>query len=191
MSTGKLLFRSPLSSPPPTLAAITERLRQIGLLGQPFREEEQSFLTGERFAQLVTFLGCSPYLRLEPPDDGSDNFCHLRFLGPFEQARFLYGSNTRPPKCPDCRRGIDGWRSLVGQWQVQPETQTLICPHCGQGSSPLQLEWRRSAGFGRFFVQITEIFPGEAVPGTELMDCLRADGKDWDYFYLQQWPTGG
>lgn len=188
MSTGKLCFRPPYSAPLPSLPSITERLRRIGLIDRPFREKEQSFLTGERFLQLITFLGCSPYLQLEPPDDGGSNFCHLRFLGPFEQPQFLYGGNTRPPKCPNCRRGIDNWLSLVEQWQAEPEAPSITCPNCGQLSSPLSLEWRRTAGFGRFFIQVAEVFPGEAVPVAELMNCLRSGGESWDYFYLQEWP---
>jgi hypothetical protein len=189
MSTGKLLFHPPFSAPLPSLPAITERLTKIGLLDRPFRPEEQSFLTGPRFPQLITFLGCSPFLRLEPPDDGSSDFCHLRFLGPFDRPRLLYGSNTRAPKCPACARGLDNWQSLAEQWEAEPDNSNFTCPHCGRHSSPLALEWRRKAGFGRFFLQVSEVFPGEAVPVGELMECLRADGDSWDYFYLQKWPV--
>ena len=59
------------------------------------------------------------------------------------------------------------------------------CRHCGEKIAIDAPDWRRNAGAGRFFVQITEVFPGEAVPLPALMAQLRAEGDDWDYFYLQ------
>jgi hypothetical protein len=50
----------------------------------------------------------------------------------------------------------------------------------------MDLLWRQNAGFGRLFVTIEDIFPGEAVPVPGLLDGLRrATGTDWHYFYIQ------
>jgi hypothetical protein len=50
----------------------------------------------------------------------------------------------------------------------------------------MALLWRKNAGFGRVFVTVEDVFPGEAVPVPTLLEGLRAaSGVDWRYFYLQ------
>lgn len=180
MSTGNLLFRAPLSSEPPSPASLEERLRSIGLIGDRYRNQQQVFLTGERFLQLITFLGCSPFLRLQPAGDDDDRFCHIRFLGPFTQPRLMHGRNTRPPRCPHCGQRIEQWRA-----GLDGGAGYIDCEHCGEKPLISELDWRRNAGLGRFFVQITEVFPGEAVPLPALLEALHETDDSWDYFYIQ------
>lgn len=180
MSTGKLLFRAPLGGDPPLATAVEARLRGIGLIGDSYRQREQTYLVGEHFLQLVSFVGCSPFLRLEPAAEDDDCFCHVRFLGPFAQPRLLYGRNTRPPRCPRCGKRIEQWQA-----DLNSASQQITCRHCGEKPALRALDWRRNAGLGRFFVQISEVFPGEAVPLPALMDALRDTGDRWDYFYIQ------
>jgi hypothetical protein len=47
-------------------------------------------------------------------------------------------------------------------------------------------DWREKAGFGRLFVQVDEIFPGEAIPNPKLMKLLaRSTIAEWRHFYIQ------
>lgn len=181
MNTGRLLFRAPLDSETPSPKSLETHLRGIGLIGERYRQQDHAFLTGERFLQLVTFLGCSPFLRLEPADPQDEGFCQVQFLGPFAQPRLMYGGNTRPPRCPHCGKSMGQWRT-----DLNHNGDHIDCQICGQRSPVDALDWRRNAGLGRFFIQVTEVFPGEAVPLPALMQALREGGGDeWDYFYIQ------
>jgi hypothetical protein len=164
---------------PPARERLVQALEEVGLLGAPLAGQTDTYLVGERFLQLISFMGCSPHVRLEPPEDGSDNFCHLSLLGPYRPPRLLSGSNTRPPRCPECGTAIKAWRDYR-------DKATITCDQCGTSSPMDRLEWRNKAGYGQLFVQIHNIFPGEAVPVDELMKRLEeSGGGKWSYFYLQ------
>lgn len=181
MNPGNLLFRAPLNAPPPEPAELEYQLREIGLIGQRFGHWRHVFLAGNRFLQLVTFLGCSPYLRLEPEGDDDTGFCRISFIGPFARPRLIHGSNTRPPRCPHCGARMSLWRESLAS-----DDTVISCPHCNEDSPVERLDWRRNAGSGRFFLQLSEVFPGEAVPLPAMMEHLRGAGPAWDYFYVQQ-----
>jgi hypothetical protein len=183
MTTGSLIFRAPPGSVPD--ASLMERLLlKIGMIGPAYAGKELGFLVGEHFLQLVTFMGCSPYLQLEPPVDGSSRFCHIHLLGPYPHPRLLHGANTRPPRCPGCRKRIAGWQEKLTRWERNPAEANIECPHCRRHSTPLELDWQRNAGVSRFFIRITEVFPGEAVPVPALLEQLKGAGGEWDYFYI-------
>ena len=62
----------------------------------------------------------------------------------------------------------------------------IPCPTCGEASPPWAYDWKEKAGFGRLFLQIEEVFPGEAAPTRGLTDLLeRCTGCAWRYFYIQ------
>jgi len=177
MNDGRLLLhpRDP-QAPSPERATLLRSLEGIGLLGAPLTGANE-FLVGEQFLQWIAFMGCSPFVRLEPPAEGGA-FCHLALLGPYPEPRLLSGRNTRPPQCPACGQRIASWREQSNQPRVR-------CEHC-QTQSPLAaLKWRRNAGLGRCFLEIRNIFPGEAAPVEGLLQRLEALGAGpWDYFYL-------
>ncbi len=187
MSIGHLVLRAVPGGQVPTLHAVIQTLGEIGLIGAPYRTEENRFLAGDRFLQLITFLGCSPYLQLEPPPGGGDNFCHVHLSEPSEQPGFLYGSNTRPPRCPNCGQPFTEWKIIVERWWSRDETSP-VCTGCGHAQNPMDWNWRRKAGFSRLFIGIPEVFPGEAVPVPDLLTTLQGDEAEWDYFYVQD-PT--
>lgn len=163
------------------------RLADLGLVGANYGEIPGAYLTGPRFLQLITFLGCSPQLQLVPPANGSQDFCHIRLRGPFEKPRLLSAANTRPPRCPACGKGLSQWRQMEPFWARGQSDSQIVCHSCGQSASPADLNWRRKAGFGHCFIEIREVFPEEAVPLPALMESLRGEGASWCYFYLQDW----
>jgi hypothetical protein len=62
----------------------------------------------------------------------------------------------------------------------------LACPACGHSAPPWGWDWKESAGFGRIFLTVEEVFPGEAVPAPALLDLLaRITGCAWRHFYVQ------
>jgi len=167
----------------PDPAPLAARLTRAGFLGPPLEGGGDVFVVGERFLQLVTFSGCSVRIELSPT--GNVPFCHIRLTGPFPQPVFLSGRNTRPPRCRSCRSPLHGWRQAVSD-REQTGPVRIPCPACRETSPPWDYDWKQQAGFGRLFIRVEEVFPGEAVPTPALL-ALLADtgGIPWRYFYIQ------
>ena len=186
MKNGRLILHpAQPSAIPGSITGLIKALQDIGFLASPLATDPDSrFLAGGRFLQLITFLGCSPQILLEAPADGSLDFCHVSFSEPSDGVRFIAGSMTTPPRCPHCGLRIPAWRSIVEAWRHDRESFQWSCPSCGASSEAARLNWRQGAGFGRFFVEVHHIFPGEAVPGDELLRILEeSTGTPWAYFY--------
>ena len=155
-------------------------LRQAGLIGLSLPDAfAPGYLVGERFLSLVTFLGCSPDILLEPDSAAPGReFCAVRIHHYPEGARFVLAERAAPPRCPVCRSSM-----TVDRATVQAET-LMSCPDCGQQSPLLSLNWRRSAGYASCFVEITGVYPQEARPTEALLELLkRVSQGDWRYFY--------
>ena len=178
---------------PPDVDELRSALDTLGFLGAPFTLAGRThYQPGERFLDLVTFLGCSPVISLVPPDtsadpaDHADTFCHIGFQHAGEQPLFVSGHNTTPPRCPKCRQREEAWQALIADWTSSPEAYRWSCPACGHSAQAFELDWRQSAGFGRFLVEVWGIHPAEAVPADGLLDTLmRSSGEPWSYFYWQ------
>jgi hypothetical protein len=182
MSTGRLILApsDPLA-PAPAGESLVAALRAIGLAGAELDPARQTFQAGERFLELISFLGCSPHVDFEPPAPGSEAFCHIALIGPSEAPVLLHGVNTAPPRCPGCGARVTDWRE-----RLSGAHEGLCCEHCGRSLTAAQLKWRRSGGFARLAVEVRNVFPNEAVPVPELMQCLaRETGGEWTYFYVQ------
>ena len=141
------------------------------------------FPVGNRFLQLVTFMGCSPHIRFEPEHPDDDDYCYIRLIES-EKTLLLASDNSRTPGCPLCRKpAIADWSLLLGNGQ----SNLVACQHCGAMSQPEELRWRNDAGMARLFIEINSIFPGEAQPVESLMQHLQHEtGCQWRYFYLLQ-----
>jgi hypothetical protein len=168
-------------------------LQAIGLIGLPREVNKRTFYpTGDRFLQLVSFLGCSPHIELDPPadparlaaDSAAGKFCHV-YLTRSETLQFRSDPRTPTPRCPHCRAEVPDWQSLIQSWQRNPANGDWHCPHCGATGPITGLSFRKSAGFGRIFLEIIGIYPSEAVPSDALLNTLEAltHGR-WSALYL-------
>ncbi len=188
MHTGSLLlFPADPAAPPPPATAVIAALARLDLIGDPLGAAG-SFRTGPGFLHHLTFLGCAPHLVLEPPPDGGTAFSHVVIAGPFATPRLLVGANTAAPRCPDCRARLADWRAAVTGWAAEPLSATVACPACGARHAPAALDWRESAATGRLFVEIRNVFPGEAVPSEELLAALERAGAGGPWRYA--WVSG-
>lgn len=180
MNPGSLLL-APAS---PDLAlgdgCLEAALHRIGLTGAPLAMPG-AFCVGDEFLNLIGFMGCSTHVDLEPRFAGDTDFCHIRLLGVFDAPRLLVGVNTRPPRCPECRKPVGK------DWEQALATPPLQCPHCCTLLPVERLGWRHTAGLARQFVQIIGVFPGEALPQDHLLDTLGRLGIGaWGYFHVQE-----
>ncbi len=182
--TGRLLLcaRDPFLSP--DQGRLTSRLRAAGFLGRPLGGRAGAFAVGERFLAFLTFAGCSVHIELDP--EAETPSCYIRYVGPFARPTLLCGRNTRPPRCRSCRAPLSDWqRRLAEADAATSERCPIPCPTCGDARPPWDYDWREQAGYGRLFLAVEEVFPGEAVPTPALLDLLQGGGSDWRHFYVQ------
>ncbi|MCU7852303.1 MAG: hypothetical protein KZQ80_08825 [Candidatus Thiodiazotropha sp. (ex Monitilora ramsayi)] len=188
LHTGRLVLtpKDPCFQPN-DLAAIIEKLQSIGLINGNIPGEASRYLLGDRFMQLVTFMGCSPSIQLEP-NGADDAYCYLAIAGPYQSPHLLYGKNTTPPRCKSCRKRITDWRTVIKTWHDSMPNWLATCPHCGHRQNPISYDWRQSAGSGRLFLLIENIFPQEAIPAPALLNqlCKATGDQPWHYFYQQE-----
>lgn len=172
---------------PDDLPGLIAMLRKIGFIDGPLDDSDRRYLLGEHFMQWVTFMGCSPYIELEPGEPGQP-FSHLVIEGPSTYPRLLQGRNTTPPRCAACRKRLGGWQATFETWRREQPGWLATCPHCGHTQDPASYDFRRSAGCGRLFLCVEHIFPQEAIPSPSLLNHLRdiAEDQAWRYFYQQK-----
>lgn len=185
--TGRLVLTPDPAQTAPQLTPLIAYLHEVEFIGQPLNDPKMAaFLVGDGFLRLITFMGCSPSIELEPPADGS-SYCHVRLEGPWSKPRLLRGQNTQPPRCMQCRNRFSEWEQDLGGWCEDPTGADILCVRCGWRQRPVDLLWRQNAGFGRLFVTVEDVFPGEAVPVPSLMQGLRrTSGSVWQYFYIRE-----
>jgi hypothetical protein len=190
-----ILLPSDPTCPAVSTELLAEKLRAIGLIGPPARVNNETFYpTGEKFLQLISFLGCSPAIELEPPadplllaaDSAAGKFCHV-FLSSTDTLRFRSDPRTPAPRCPLCHTPLADWPSRLHAWQTDPENSDWHCTQCGYTGKITGLGFRKSAGFGRSFVEIRGIYPSEAVPGETLLNTLKSLTRgSWSTLYIRE-----
>ena len=196
MSAYKLIL---LPADPHCPAVSTDRLamelRAIGLIDPPRQlNGERFYPVGENFLQLVTFLGCSPRIELQPPfdpatlaaDSATGKFCHV-FLYSSKALRFRSDPCAPVARCPTCRTPLADWQSRLQPWQSNPANCHWQCVHCGATGDISALKLGKTAGFGHSFVEIRGIFPSEAVPAETLLGTLKSlTHGDWSTLYIKE-----
>jgi hypothetical protein len=161
----------------PALGDIHRVLTGLQIIGPPLAAA--SFSAGEGFSRHVIYTGCAPHLVMQPPADGSPQFCHVVLHGPFARPRLVTGPNTVPPRCPACRARLVDWRAQRQGWN---DGGPARCAACGHSCAPSALDWRGHAISGCVLVELRNVFPGEAAPSDVLMQRLRgATGSGWRY----------
>jgi len=164
--------------------AVARVLADAGLIGAAQGSDVLLYGAGEQFLSLVTFLGCSPRISLTEADaaDGQP-LCRIR-LHDFDDVTLLESQPPPALRCAGCRAAQPRPVSLHYDWR-QP------CAKCGVSLPLHRCDWRRGAAFGRFFVEIENVFPHEAVPADLLMSRLESlSDSRWDYFYLSRDAVG-
>jgi hypothetical protein len=190
-----VLYPAQVDQAPVGDAALLAALQAIGLVAAPAcHDPANGYRAGEHFLQLVTFLGCSPAIELEPPADPveceractSGSLCHIRLAATGNLIRFRADRGPPPPRCPRCRKTEDRWPELIERWHADPREERWACRECGYRGRLFDLNFRHRGAFARSFIDIWGIHPAEAVPGEALLTTLgELSGDDWRYMYLQ------
>lgn len=157
------------------ISSFVNALQDIGFLAQQITTNQNSYYTGIKFLDYIAYMGCSPAIQFEP---GADNnkFCHIT-LHHFSSAHLIYSkAQAKPPVCPHCKKSLESW--------PDNKASTVNCKHCNTVLPLEKLNWRKMAGFARLFIEITDIFPKEAIPQQSFLDKLATiTDTEWQYFY--------
>lgn len=160
---------------PENPAMLAGALKTIGFLGP--ERNPGVYSAGLDHLGLITYLGCSPQVTLG--DNEVATF--IRISGVLDAPQFLHGGNLKSPRCPQCRKFLENPSA------VQFANALLACPHCDYAGQLCTFDWRRSAACARLFIEISNVFESEAVPGENLAACLEAaSGQIWDYCYVRK-----
>ncbi|MGB5438357.1 MAG: hypothetical protein WBN90_01720 [Gammaproteobacteria bacterium] len=182
--------------PPIAKDVLAERLQSIGLIAAPVRiGSETIYPAGEYFLQLITFLGCSPAIEIELPTDADSleaasrdgRFCHVTVTGDGQNLQFRAATKPAVPRCPQCRKPDPHWPENLHSWQEDRQQLHWSCALCGYSGQLTDLNFRKSAGFARTFIEIRGIYPAEAIPGEALLASLQAlSGCKWNILYINE-----
>jgi len=176
MFPGGLYLHPPVQdSPAYENDKLIDTLKTVGLIADPSPMPGQpAWLAGDRFPELITFMGCSPHIVMEI-SEGAKQHPNLIYIRPGHEKSptLITGENTRIPPCPSCRQTLD------------LQNRHLYCPHCHASPAPEALNWRKTAGVVRQFIHIHGIYPFEGIPSDELLSTLQeATARPWKHFYI-------
>jgi len=142
-------------------------LRDVGLAGDALGvgAERSVYAAGPRFVELIMFLGCFPHIALDAQAaDGGQPVCRLSLHRSFD-VRFICAGRFSAVRCPGCR-------APARPAGVASHDSRFVCPACDAATLVTDLDWRRRAGYGRFFVEISAVYPHEAVPSEQLLEAI-------------------
>jgi len=159
-------------------------LQQTGLIAKtslPVTDSQiTDFLAGERFLDLIIFMGCSPAIQLKQDEQGSA-YCYISFQQHKTPGKIYAGSQSRPARCGLCKASFE-----TDQLNDCAEKQALpVCHQCQKQLDWSDITWNKTTGMATDAIVIHNIFPHEAVPADELVSAINnASGLGWRYFYI-------
>lgn len=146
------------------------------------------FYSGDEFLRYIVFLGCSPDITLRPPVNINkadttgflSSFTHFYIPDISPSIELVSGSNTRIPLCSVCKKEMRKWQDQ------RPYTNgTIQCEYCNNTHTISSINWRKTAALCNFRVEITKIFPSEALPDDSITTALELlTGTEWQFAYI-------
>jgi len=160
------------------ISAFVNALKEIGLIAQKLNPHEPGhhYFTGDKYLDFIAYMGCAPAIQFEAGGKNK-NFCFIK-IHQYQPAELIVSEKqSRAPHCPACNKPVKNW-------QTTKTGSTICCDQCNTTSNIEKFNWRKMAGYSRLFIEITDVFPKEAIPQPLLLDKL-ADITDtnWLYFY--------
>ncbi len=134
---------------------------------------------GAQLMEFINYLGCSPIL-------AAGNVQASLLIHRFSQLTGLGGESVVALRYPGCGHLIEDPTALLS---APPEHGEWNCPRCDNSGRVSDINWRKSAGFSNCFIEISGIFPREALPNDRFLELLSAfSDTDWKWFYSRSSP---
>lgn len=131
---------------------------------------------GEQLMTYINFLGCSPSL-------ASGQLQATIVVHEFEHLTAMGGRPIETIRCPQCRHPLQHPDQLLNNYS---SNKRWICPGCDNAFTFMQINWRKSVGISTLFLEISPVFPKEALPGEELLRLLGQTFQcNWSWFYSE------
>ncbi|MEW6737242.1 MAG: hypothetical protein AB1489_38510 [Acidobacteriota bacterium] len=172
---------------------LANKLWRAGFLGDEFESfGEKHYLPGRRFLQYIKCKNAMEAIELVGILDGEPIYSIrnkieqylIQVTQAINEVEFLSGGNTIPPNCKYCQYEEKNWANVISEWYENKNAYFWICPLCSNKTSVYELDWKKRAGFGGFFIGICNIHEDEAYPVEELFETLKRFTSDkWTYFY--------
>jgi len=148
-------------------------LKELDFIDSKIRDKR--YATGDNFVSLLTFMGCSPNIELEPQEDKP--YCYIE-INTNEKETFYSGTNLKAAVCPECKTKITQIPDATGE--------IVLCSNCNNDIQLRALNWRKTAFIAKSFVAIGNIYESEAIPNDQLLDALEEVSKSkWKYAYIR------
>ena len=152
--------------------SLRQKLKELEIAGKML--DKDHYAAGPRLMEYITYLGCSP--SLSSGDIESSLRIHV-----FDRITALGGLSVEVVRYPRCKHPVADVPALLSSYSSQANWQ---CPECGHQGSFEQINWRKSAGFSSLFLEISAIFPKEAIPGDNFLNELhQLSDCNWSWFY--------
>jgi hypothetical protein len=136
-------------------------------------QDTYRLLAGPRLMEHITFLGCSPALSTE----GCESEIHLH---PFTDVHGMGGHSIETLRFPRCKHKIPDPSTLLSL----PPSALWKCDQCDNSGINSEINWRKSAAYSDFFIEISSIFPKEAIPSEKFIKSLNLFSNSiWSWFY--------
>jgi len=158
------------------ISSLIEALQNINLISKTINKSEKHFYTGEKFLDYITYMGCAPSIQFEASSE-NEKFCFIKIHHHNQKQFIISKTQAKPPQCPECKKPVKNWQDKITD-------TTLFCEHCKNTTGIESYNWRKMGGYAQLFIEITDIFPKEAIPQQSLLDTLSTiSNTDWRYFY--------
>jgi len=160
-------------------SVLISELEKIGLIAKPLiakQMKDKHFYTGENYLDYIAYMGCAPNLQFKASGDNK-NFCFIKVHSYDRKQLIVSKTQARPPLCPECKKPVKNWEEKITD-------RTLFCENCNKTAGIEGYDWRKMGGFAQLFIEITDVFPKEAVPQPSLLDKLsKITQTKWQFFY--------
>ena len=159
------------------ISSVISGLEKISLIAQQI--DGKQFYVGEKYLDYIAYMGCAPTIQFEVNDD-NENFCYIKIHHYDKKQLIVSKTQARAPLCPVCNKPVKNWKTIITD-------KALLCESCKHIAGIEDYNWRKMGGFAQLFIEITDIFPKEAIPQPSLLDALtKITRTDWHYFYSCQ-----
>ncbi len=141
-------------------------------------ENPGKMLAGPKLMAHITYLGCSPALST----GGSESEIHIHM---FTEIHGMGGDSIETLRFPRCKHKIPNPLVLLSS----PPYAKWICDQCDNSGVISEINWRKSAAYSDVFIEITSIFPKEAIPSESFIQSIRLFcNSEWGWFYSHSSP---
>lgn len=136
--------------------------------------QQNCFQHGQQLMEYINFLGCSPAV-------ASAEIETTIHLHSFNTLTAMGGDSIETIRYPSCKHPVNDSARLLKNYTPQKRWQ---CPFCGNQGEIDQINWRKTAGISTLFIEISPVFPREAIPTDKLLHLLQNYSQsNWRWFY--------